>query len=152
MNNKLKFTIVFLAVALYTVFFVCVCKDKPTTVLYNEDEGFYISKLLDDKLEIQYDTVYVCDEWRQDSLILMYNIFDTKTNMHAADNVIRYGVHGYDNEELLIECAMRDKKYYQHILDSLQQRETEILKDPRRFDTDISYIKITGAIIRKRTS
>lgn len=151
MNKNLKTIILILVVGLYAILVVLTFRNNDTNVRYNETNGFYIDKSANDRIELQYDTVYVCDEWKQDSLILMYKIFDAKTNMHAADNIIKYGVSGYDNEEMLIACAERDKKYYHYILDSLQTAQNTILRDSRRFDNDISYIKITGAIIRKRT-
>lgn len=139
----------FLIVLACCIITICVCNGKGR-VLYKNTTGFYIDGAATDELQLHYDTMCVCDEWARDSLIVAKQLFDIKTNMHAAENVIRYGVSGYPNEEYYIEQAKRDSQIYQTQIDSLQKCLEKLHKDKRKTDNDISYIKITGAIIRKR--
>lgn len=145
LNNCFWFLIGIVAIV---IFFSIINQKSPSILYYDEVEGFVIDTHSEDEITACYDTTFVMDEWRKDSIRLDSEIFETKCNITSCTNVLNT-VHGFPNDEYLLEKVLYEKEEYKQNLDSLKKEKEELMKDERRFDNSISYIKLTCIIIKK---
>lgn len=130
------------------IFFSIIKQKSPSMLYYDETEGFVIDTHCDDEITACYDTVFVLDEWKKDSVRIDSEIFEIKCNIASCTNVLNT-VHGFPNDEYLLGKVQYEKEEYTQKLDLLKKEKENLMKDDRRFDNSISYIKLTCIIIKK---